>query len=93
MSYEIHITINASDLNKKRIKTLVQKIPYGSWTVSNITDDPILGLGPRYYLTNHATNLADATQLMDIMWANLIEAGYKPIRRKIEHIVYDVRFD
>jgi hypothetical protein len=91
MTYEIHITIPVSSLTKKEKRILRQQIPFGTWQVSNITDDPYYGEGDRYYLTDHQETYEVAFQSMDIMWATLLEAGYKPCRKKIEHEVYDFK--
>lgn len=82
--YEAHLTINSGDVD--RAGELAEK--YG-WKQSRIDGDPVLGPGVNTYWTKHHTNLLALHDHMVFTMVALREIGVRPIRQKIELIVYD----
>lgn len=81
MKFEIHLTFDAP-----------AELP--GWSYSKIDGDPVLGGGPRHYLTSYATSLeralakiGDARLLLGIRFL-----ADHLLREKIEQIVHDVRY-
>lgn len=72
--YELHMTFN------KKPKAL------SGWKYSHIMNDPLLGKGPKYYLTSYA-NTYNKALIKLVNGAK--ERPDNLIRLKIEHIVYD----
>lgn len=92
MSYEIHITIDSNGLSSEKLNRL-KSFEGAMWKYSEITGDPVLGAGSKSYLTAHTSSMPYAEQVMLSMWVNLLNDGYKLMRRKIEKIVLDERFN
>ena len=55
MKFESHITLDTTECTEKQLNTLNEYALGVGWSTSNITDDPILGPGNKFYLTKHAT--------------------------------------
>lgn len=89
MDFEIHITI-AAPCNRANLEFNVMSCDH-RWTISNITDDPLLGPGDKTYLTAHDTDYSLALYRMNSMFSNLKDVGFNPIRKKIELIMLDER--
>lgn len=91
MNFESHITIDTSDLTnpKEQIEELKAIAKELKWTTSNITDDPILGPGNKFYFTMHCDNYDDSMDELNIAWETLCDRGFIPVRRKIELVMYD----
>lgn len=81
--YELHITF------------LGDPLPDGAgWAQSQITDDIVLGEGPKRYLTDHQrgdTDVPEMIQGMERIADDLRASGRKVLRTKIELVVYDRR--
>lgn len=90
MSYEVHITLDIKEQYEKT--ALTNACPEG-WSTSFIDGDPILGKGIKFYFTTHRKRYQDAHVSMLQLWNSLLDRGFKPIRRKIEEIVLDERFN
>jgi hypothetical protein len=72
--YELHLTFLEPEL-------------LSGWHPSRIEGDPLLGSGPKYYLTSYADSKDEAESKL----ALAMQARPTFIRAKIEHIIYDVR--
>jgi hypothetical protein len=93
MKFETHITINTTTCVgawKDRLKEIA-KGSVGMWSTSEITDDPVLGPGNKFYFTSYNTDYLKALMNMDATVANLLYFGFVPIRKKIELIMFDER--
>ena len=93
MTFETHITLDATGLDSDRRKYLEEIARHFRWKTSNITDDPILGPGDKFYLTRHDTTFITAYENMGIVWHKLVTENFKPIRKKIEAILFDERVE
>lgn len=87
MLHELHITCYAKDeIMAAEIAAICK------WKTSKIAGDPQLGKDTYFYLTTYADDLDSANLKLNACIAELIYADVKPIRGKIEQIVYDVRY-
>jgi hypothetical protein len=89
MKFELHITIPRGFAEKAR--------KYGEkygWTGSNITDDPVIGPGPKFYLTRYITDdIRNAFSALEHMSSVLFQHDIRVIREKIELIMHDRRYE
>lgn len=90
MNFECHITI-PREYADKAAHEMVQAPQ--KWSTSNITDDPVLGPGPKFYFTRYDTDYLSAYEWLRDAVIKLQLAGVPVIREKIELIMYDRRFD
>lgn len=93
MTFETHITIDTTGLEKETIKYLENIAGHFRCKTSNITDDPILGPGNKFYFTRHDTTFITAYENMNIIWHTLVTENFKPIRKKIEAILFDEKVE
>jgi hypothetical protein len=93
MTFETHITIDTTVLDPDKRKYLNEIARHFRWKTSNITDDPILGPGDKFYLTRHDTTFTNAHENMVIVWKMLKSEGLNPIRRKIEAVLFDEKVE
>lgn len=80
--WELHITFSS-------------KVELEGWSYSCIDGDPILGKGPKHYLTRYTSSERDAFVTMNNAMTEQIgpeEAQYL-MRAKIEYIVWDMRYE
>lgn len=85
--YEIHVTIAPEDLKNKQLQAYCM---VGRWSMSQISDDEVIA-GKHGYLTTHKRTLADAHMVINLMHGFLVSLGIRPVREKIEHVVFDTR--
>lgn len=88
--FEVHITM---DGDPTALRPLVEGL---GWTFSAIDGDPILGSGVKCYATHHfnqRVTIAEIRTRLDETAERLGRAGahVKIIRRKIEHVILDIR--
>lgn len=82
--YEAHLTFD------KVYSSQVQAYSKDtSWRFSQIDGDPVLGLGPRCYLTSYDESYDQLKTRMEHMHRHFVQHGVQVSRRKIEEIVYD----
>jgi len=86
--FECHITMKG---DRSSLETLVARLR-GNWTFSCIDGDPVLGAHVFCYATNHFGSELEAKMRTNDATGELICAGVNPIRAKIEHVVWDLRF-
>lgn len=85
--FECHITIMG-------LPRLVQKaVEEVGWSFSHIDGDPVLGASSFCYATNHYDELMEAKVALDSATVQLIGRNLKVLRIKIEHVVFDKRFN
>jgi hypothetical protein len=91
MKFESHITIDVTGQTGNWSKTLKLVAAYcrGCWSTSSITDDPELGPGNKFYFTSYNTDYIVALTNLDSTVAYLQRIGFKPVRKKIELIMFD----
>ncbi len=87
MAIEIHVTLDAQHLAVAETITAL----HPKFHVSRIDGDPVLGKGPRVYLTAHAERLSRAEQWYAEVEGMLFESKVEPLRVKFEHIIYDTK--
>jgi len=87
--FECHITMKGDRFFLERI---VKTLKHG-WSFSCIDGDPVLGYGVFCYATNHFPSLRDAKFEVGQALMILEDEGIKPTRAKIEHVIWDKRFD
>jgi hypothetical protein len=84
MYYELHITVESNLALKSEIENT-------AWKFSQITDDPILGPGPKMYATIHkdAVNIKEVRKSLDEMVEYIRLKGFNVLRKKIELVLLD----
>lgn len=85
-NYECHVTAPYSPEKIRRFERLAEK--YG-WSPSWIDGDPLLGQKRYFYFTRHETTRFDAYLAIQDLVIHLEEG--ECLRRKIEHVIFDVR--
>lgn len=85
-NYECHITV----ANRDALAAYEIAEDMG-WKTSKIDGDPVLGDKVHYYLTCHGDDYISIIVKMKETSRLLIEAGVKPLREKIEEILYDTK--
>lgn len=87
--YEIHITSNT--IHETKLKEIGERL---GWTYSAIDNDPLLGAGVKAYLTNHVYGSTNSALVaMYQVHEALVRENVPILRRKIERIVLDERFE
>lgn len=84
MKFEAHITLDRTDETIEALKE-----GFNGWAYSAITDDPIMGQKPYVYLTSYSPYVRKLMNEMKDTTTKLEELGIKPLRAKIERIVFD----
>lgn len=93
MTFETHITIDTTGYTVNQMDFIKEIARHFRWKTSNITDDPILGPGNKFYLTRHDTTFTNAHENMVITWQKLKSENLNPIRRKIEAVLFDEKVE
>jgi hypothetical protein len=93
MSYEIHVTVNVPPKKapkyKPTIRLLKNLAKQESWATSQITDDPVLGPGNKFYFTAYRNEINRAVKDLNMLVDRLYDIKIKPLRQKIELIILD----
>ena len=87
MNFECHVTLVPSE-DPSWVETIEAIAKQHKFKTSFITGDPVLGKSKYFYLTAHDATYAHLFERMNNVVASL---PTKPVRLKIEQIVYDVR--
>lgn len=87
MNFECHVTLVPSD-EPEWTKSIEEVAKKHKFKTSFITGDPVLGKAKYFYLTAHDATYA---ALFDRMNNVVTDLPSRPVRLKIEQIVYDVR--
>lgn len=85
-NFECHITLDVADAS---MGEEVAKVLH--WKTSEIARDPVLGQASYFYLTSHDSTYDRMFMRMKVAVKFLQDRGVKPVRQKIEHIVYDTK--
>jgi hypothetical protein len=89
--WELHVTL-AKDA---RVSALRAAVELAGWTFSCITDDPILGAGPKAYATKHLNRrLYDERHACSVvlgMGHAMRLSGFTVLREKVELVCVDIR--
>jgi hypothetical protein len=95
--YECHVTIEPSPGNKAEKESEYNRdflmlttlgYDYG-FAASKIDGDEKMGKGVKWYLTRSQNSGATLAEAMYKLTKALEEAGFRVLRRKVEHIVFD----
>lgn len=82
--FEAHITLERTDETVAKLKD-----GFNGWAYSAITDDPIMGQKPYVYLTAYSPYAKKLLADMKATTTKLEEQSIKPLRAKIERIIFD----
>lgn len=86
--FEVHLMFEKEHADL--VKRLAER--YQAWKYSQIDGDPVLGKRVFCYLTTHSTDFLKAKDVMDMMARLACDMDVRPLRSKIEIVVYDHRW-
>lgn len=84
--FEAHITFERTDDSIQKLKD-----GFNGWVYSAITDDPIMGQKPYVYLTHYSPFAKKLAKEMEETTTKAELVGLKPLRGKIERIIFDTK--
>lgn len=91
--FETHITIQPTIAwSPDRLAALASQYA-PEWHYSYIARDPVMGDKDFFYFNSHSEDLLKAIDIMLVMYYNLKTSGVKILRKKIECIIHDERYE